>query len=281
MFTLNCNGRIIALEKPVVMGIINITPDSFYEGSRFRVLEEVISQAQKMVNEGAAFLDIGGQSTRPGSPRVDLTEELRRVVPVVAELSESFPNVVISIDTYQSAVALEAVAAGAGMVNDISGGSLDPEMIETVARLHVPYVCMHIKGTPETMHLNPSYDHVTKEVLDYFIQKCEACRNAGIHDVILDPGFGFGKNAMHNFQLLNDLSVFRMLGKPLLAGLSRKSTVYKTLGTTAEAALNGTTVMNTLCLLNGADILRVHDVKEAVEAVKLVAAYREAAPSGT
>jgi dihydropteroate synthase len=203
------------------------------------------------------------------------------VVPVVAELSERFPNVVISIDTYQSAVALEAVAAGAGMVNDISGGSLDPEMIETVARLNVPYVCMHIKGTPETMHLNPSYDHVTKEVLDYFIQKCEACRNAGIHDVILDPGFGFGKNAMHNFQLLNDLSVFRMLGKPLLAGLSRKSTVYKTLGTTAEAALNGTTVMNTLCLLNGADILRVHDVKEAVEAVKLVSAYREAAPSGT
>lgn len=273
MFTMNCNGRVLALDQPVVMGIINATPDSFYEGSRMTDVDGILRQAGKMLEEGAKIIDVGAQSTRPGSIQSGAEEELRRVLGALESLHRHFPDTVFSIDTYHSRVALEAVAAGAGMVNDISGGSFDPAMIETVGGLNVPYVCTHIKGTPENMHKNPVYENVSLEVLDYFIAKTDTCKKAGIHDVILDPGFGFAKTITHNLTLLHELKVFHMLEKPMLAGLSRKSTIYKTLGITAGEALNGTTVLNTISLLNGANILRVHDVKEAVEAIRLTAAY--------
>lgn len=276
MFTLNCNGKLVMIDKPIIMGIINVTPDSFYPASRFQGVDKILKQAEKMLTEGATFLDVGGQSTRPGSVQVGVEEELNRAIASIESLHRNFPEAIISTDTYYSRVASAAVAAGAGMVNDISGGTLDPALIETVGTLNVPYVCMHIKGTPGTMQLQPSYDHVSKEVLDYFIIRLETCKHAGINDVIIDPGFGFGKNASHNLRLLKDLSIFKIFDRPLMAGLSRKSTVYKTLGITVEESLNGTTVLHTISLLNGANILRVHDVREAAEAIKLVEAYHYA-----
>jgi dihydropteroate synthase len=270
MFTLNCRGRLLALDTPIVMGIINVTPDSFYSGSRVFAIEDVLNQAEKMIADGATFLDIGGQSTRPGSADIGTEEELNRVIPAIKTVHEHFPEIIISIDTYRSEVAKEAVAAGASIINDISGGSLDENMLATVGKLNVPYVCMHMKGTPQNMQQHAQYENVTREVLDYFIKKIEDCRLAGVNDLIIDPGFGFAKTIKHNFQLLKSLEVFKILERPLLVGVSRKSTIYKTLGITAEDALNGTTVLNTAALLKGAHILRVHDVKEAVEAVKLV-----------
>lgn len=269
MFSLNCKGRLLVLDEPRVMGIINVTPDSFYAGSRRMNMSEILPQADKMISEGATFLDIGGLSTRPGSEPVTADEELERVVPAIEGIHQKFPETILSIDTYRAAVAKEAVMAGASMVNDISGGELDEAMLETVASLKVPYVCMHMKGTPETMQTLAVYHDVAREVLDYFILKVEACKKAGIHDVIVDPGFGFAKTIQQNFELLNKLEVLQMLKKPVLIGLSRKSSVYKTLGITSEEALNGTTVLNTIGLIKGANILRVHDVKEAVQAVKL------------
>jgi dihydropteroate synthase len=252
------------------MGIINVTPDSFYSGSRKQMVEAVLYEAEKMINEGAVILDLGGQTTRPGSKDIGLESELFRIIPAVEAISERFPEIILSIDTYHSRIAAEAVAAGASIVNDISSGTLDDQMIEVVAALHVPYIAMHMKGTPETMQQLAQYEDVTLEVLDFFIKKTEECRKAGITDVILDTGFGFAKTIAHNFTLLKNLSVFKMLQKPLLVGLSRKATVYKTLKITPEEALNGTTVLNTVALQNGANILRVHDVKEAVEAIALV-----------
>lgn len=269
MFSLNCKGRLLVLDEPRVMGIINVTPDSFYAGSRRMNMSEILPQADKMISEGATFLDIGGLSTRPGSEPVTADEELERVVPAIEGIHQKFPETILSIDTYRAAVAKEAVMAGASMVNDISGGELDEAMLETVASLKVPYVCMHMKGTPETMQTLAVYDDVAREVLDYFILKVEACKKAGVHDVIVDPGFGFAKTIQQNFELLNKLEVLQLLKKPVLIGLSRKSSVYKTLGITSEEALNGTTVLNTIGLIKGAGILRVHDVKEAVQAVKL------------
>ncbi|MBS1946398.1 MAG: dihydropteroate synthase [Bacteroidetes bacterium] len=272
MFTLNCNGKLLTVKSPLVMGAINITPDSFYEGSRFMNSDAVLRQAEKMLEEGADILDIGGQSTRPGSTPLNDEEELKRIIGPVMLLHEKFPGAIISVDTYHSKVATETVAAGASMVNDISAGNMDNKMLGTVAKLHVPYICMHMQGTPQTMQKEPHYENATKEVLDFFIAKIDACKKAGVHDVIIDPGFGFGKTIAHNFELLRNLSVFSMMERPLLVGLSRKSTIYKLLGISASEALNGTTVMNTIALINGANILRVHDVKEAKEAVKLVAA---------
>ena len=272
MFTLNCKGRTLVVDKPLVMGILNTTPDSFYAGSRYGGTS-IIQQAEKMIGEGAALLDIGGQSTRPGSERVSQEEELKRVIGVVEAIHRQFPEVIISIDTYYAKVAAEAVAAGASIINDISAGSLDPDMVATAGSLRVPYVLMHMQGRPETMQQAPVYENVTREVLDFFVQQVARCRQAGIHDIILDPGFGFGKNTRHNFELLKNLSVFKMLELPLLLGVSRKGTIYKTLGTTAAEALNGTTVLNTMGLMNGAHILRVHDVREAVEAIKLYEVY--------
>jgi dihydropteroate synthase len=275
MFTLNCRGRLLTFHEPIVMGIINVTPDSFYAGSRKITINDAAQKAEQMIAEGALILDIGGQSTRPGSIKIEPEDEVERVIPVIEAIHEQFPDTIISVDTFYASIAQQSVQAGASIVNDISGGHFDEMMLLTVGKLKVPFVCMHMKGTPQNMQQNPVYENVTREIVDYFIERIDACRKAGIHDVILDPGFGFGKTIAHNFQLLRELSIFKMFEKPVLLGISRKSTVYKTLGLTAEEALNGTTVLHTIGLLNGANILRTHDVKEAVEAIKLVEKYRE------
>jgi dihydropteroate synthase len=275
MFTLNAKGNLLAVNRPLVMGILNRAPDSFYSGSRFPDDTEFLVRAEKMIEDGADWLDIGGQSTRPGAALIGQEEELARVVGAIHLLHTRWPQIPLSVDTWYARVAQEAVAAGASLVNDISGGRLDPEMLPVVARLKVPYICMHMKGTPATMHQDAVYDDVVKEVLDYFIRRIEDCRLAGIHDIIIDPGWGFAKNRTHNWQLLRHLQLFRMMGRPILLGVSRKSTIYRTLGITPEEALNGTTVVHTLGLLNGADILRVHDPKEARQAITLLAAYNQ------
>lgn len=274
MYTLNCKGKLLALDRPVVMGIINITPDSFYQGHLHQHSAALVQIAGDMLRSGAGILDIGGQSTRPGSKPITAAEELNRVLPVIEDIHKNFPHAILSIDTYYSEVALAAVQAGAAIVNDISAGEIDKNMLDAVAQLQVPFIAMHMKGIPQTMQQHAIYNDVVKEVLDYFINKVAECHNRGIKDIILDPGFGFAKTIAHNFQLLQQLSVFSMLGKPVLAGLSRKSTIYKTLQLSAAAALNGTTCLNTIALLNGASILRVHDVKEAMEVVQLVQAYK-------
>ncbi len=274
MFTLNCNGRLLVIDKPLVMGIINITPDSFYEGSRQQTVDAILQHAEKMIKDGADILDMGGQSTRPGSTVVGAEEELKRVIGAISAVHQNFPETFISVDTYFSLVAKEAVPAGASIINDISAGSMDKNMIKTVAALHTPYVLMHMQGTPQSMHLSPHYENVTREVLDFFIAKIDELHKEGIHDIIIDPGFGFGKTIPQNFELLHNLSFFRMIDHPVLVGISRKSTIYKTLGITSGEALNGTTVLNTIGLMNGASIIRVHDVKEAKEAIDLVAAAR-------
>ncbi len=273
MFTLNCKGRLLVVDKPLVMGIINLTDDSFYSGSRFSGTDIILAQAEKMLNEGAAILDIGGQSTRPGSIRISEEDELKRVIEPIAAIAQRFPESFISVDTYYSFVAEKAVAAGASIINDISAGSMDEKMIRTVSKLNVPYVLMHMQGNPAIMQQAPSYTDVVKEVLDFFIFKTDELRKEGIKDIIIDPGFGFGKTISHNFQLLKNLDALKMLGAPILAGLSRKSTVYKTLKVPVEESLNGTTVLNTIALMNGASILRVHDVKEAKQIISLYSEY--------
>jgi dihydropteroate synthase len=281
LYTINCKGKLLALDRAKVMGIINVTPDSFYENSRFNGMDAILEEAAQMLQKGAAIIDIGGQSTRPGSESVGASAELDRVIPAIETIAKAFPDAIISVDTYHAAVAKAAVEAGAVMVNDISGGTIDATMLATVANLRVPYICMHIKGTPANMQQQAVYKNVTQEVLDFFIQRTEACRQAGINDVIIDPGFGFGKTIAHNFQLLRELSLFHMLQRPVLLGISRKSTIYKTLGITAAEALNGTTALHTIGLLNGAHILRVHDVKEAVETIQLLEACYTLPSSGT
>ena len=273
MFTFNCKGRLLVVDKPLVMGIINTTPDSFYEGSRFMDMHDILRQAEQMLRDGADILDIGGQSTRPGSSQIGAAEEMDRVIPAIETIALHFPDAIISIDTYHAQVAQKAIDAGASIVNDISGGNFDADMLKTVGSLGVPYVCMHTKGTPDNMQQHAVYDDVTREVLDHFINRIDQCRKAGIKDVIVDPGFGFAKTIRHNFELLRNLGALQMLDCPIMVGLSRKSTIYKTLGTDAAGALNGTTVMNTIAMLNGAHILRVHDVKEAVETRTLIMEY--------
>lgn len=269
MFTLNCKGKLVVIDKPIVMGIINITPDSFHASSRKQGKEGILAQAEKMINEGASILDIGGQSTRPGSELISEEAEIARVVPAIEAIHQQFPDVIMSIDTFNANVAKASVEAGCSIVNDISGGLMDKNMLNVVGALHVPYVCMHMQGTPASMQAKPHYDNVVKEVLDFLIERVEACRLAGINDVIIDPGIGFGKTMANNYELIKQLSIFKMLEKPILLGVSRKGFIRKTLNIDTEDALNGTTVINTIGLMNGANILRVHDVKEAVEAVKL------------
>jgi dihydropteroate synthase len=277
MFTINCKGKLISTEIPIIMGIINATTDSFYEGDLNKGMGGILTLAEKMIKDGATILDIGGQSTRPNSEQISVEAEMSRVIPVIEMIHAHFPKTIISVDTYQSKVAIAAVQAGASIVNDISGGQMDAEMIPTIASMrNVPYICMHTKGTPETMQALAVYEDVTKEVLEYFIAKIYECKNAGIKDVIIDPGFGFAKNAEQNFTLLKNLSLLKMLDKPILVGISRKSTIYKTLGITATEALNGTTVLNTMALNNGAGILRVHDVREAMEVINLMQHYKQA-----
>ena len=275
MFTLNCKGHLLVIDRPIVMGILNTTPDSFYAGSRMTSTEALLKKAEQMIGDGATILDIGGQSTRPGSEKVSEEEELHRVIPAIDSVHRAFPDQLISVDTFYASVAREAVAAGAGIVNDVSAGTLDHEMIPTVASLGVPYVLMHMQGNPQNMQQRPVYENVTLSVFDELSFRVKALQQAGINDIMIDPGFGFGKTIAHNFQLLRELAFFRQLEKPLLIGLSRKGTIYKTLGTTADNALNGTTVLHTMALLNGANILRVHDVKEAMEAITLYQAYKK------
>ena len=279
MFTLNCRGRLLVIDDPIVMGVINVTPDSFYSGSRVILKDKIIEQATKMLDEGATIIDIGGQSTRPGSKYITPEEELERVLPAIEATRSIAREFYISIDTFHHTVAKESILAGADMVNDVSSGDMDDEMISTVAALNVPYISMHMQGTPQTMHENTQYNNLLADVIDYFIKKLEVYKSAGIKDVIIDPGFGFGKTIPQNFKLLKHFSAFKIFEKPLLAGLSRKGTIYKTLGITAKEALNGTTVLNTLALQNGADILRVHDVKEAKEAIALFKQYSTAGQS--
>lgn len=277
MFTLNCNGKLLVTARPLIMGIINVTPDSFFEGSRKPNTGDALASASAMLAAGAPILDIGGQSTRPGSKRVGPEEEMDRVLPVVDAIHKNFPEAIISIDTYSASVAKHAVNAGASIINDISGGTMDENMFAEAGKLNVPYICSHIKGTPEDMQSHAFYKDVMDELLEYFAEKAERCLKSGIKDFIIDPGFGFGKTAEHNLIVLKNLSLLSVLNKPILAGLSRKSVIYKTLGITPGEALNGSTVLHTIALLNGACILRVHDVKEAVEAVALVSRYRAVA----
>jgi len=267
--SINCRGLLIDLSTPKVMGILNATPDSFYAQSRQQQIDGALRTTEKMLADGATFIDIGGYSTRPGAEEISVNEELERVIPVINALQSKFPDALISIDTFRGKVAREAVAAGAALINDISGYSLDDDMLTAVADLNVPYILMHMRGNPKTMQGEAIYKDVTGEVIHYFSQKINELNRLGVNDIIIDPGFGFAKKPEHSFELLKNLQQLQMFGLPVLAGLSRKSMIYKTLGTNAENALNGTTVLNTIALQNGANVLRVHDVKEAVEVINL------------
>ena len=267
---LNIGGKLLDLSTPQVMGILNVTPDSFYSGSRVLQVEDACMKAERMISEGASILDLGGHSTRPGADAVSEEEELKRVLPVVELIQKHFPNAIISIDTFRSTVARQAVAAGAHIVNDIAGGNLDSLMFETVAALNVPYILMHSRGTPQTMKELNQYDNLVTDVLRELQAKIYQLQQLGVRDIVADMGFGFAKNADQNYVLLNELKAFQVLNVPLLIGVSRKSMIWRKLNITADQSLNGTTVLNTIALMNGANILRVHDVKEAVEAVKLV-----------
>jgi dihydropteroate synthase len=268
--SLNIKGKLIDLSTPKVMGILNITPDSFYSNSRTKSIDEALNKAAQFLKEGATFIDIGGYSSRPGAKDISTTEEVDRLVPVVESLTKGFPEAIISIDTFRAKVAEETILAGAHIINDIASGDMDDQMFETVAKLQVPYMIMHMQGTPQNMQQNPVYDNVLLEVIDYLAKKIELLKALPIHDVIIDPGFGFGKTTEHNYELLNQMEAFKIFKLPILVGFSRKGMIYKTLGTSAAEALNGTSVLNTIALQKGAGILRVHDVKEAIECVRLV-----------
>lgn len=271
MYTLNCRGRLLVLDQPVVMGIINLTPDSFYAGSRSAQLDAVLFKAEQLLTDGALLLDIGAQSTRPGSNYLTAEEEWERLAPILPKLTEYFPQAYFSVDTFHASVAKQAHEAGVHLINDISFGLLDAEMIPVVAKSGLPYIGMHMKGSPQTMQSLAHYDDLLLELSDFFRERIAVCRAAGIKDLILDPGFGFAKTIEHNFRLLNRLEDLQVFELPLLAGLSRKSMITKTLGITADEALNGTSVLNTIALQKGAAILRVHDPKPALEAIQLLA----------
>ncbi|KOY51074.1 dihydropteroate synthase [Polaribacter dokdonensis] len=268
--TINCRGNLIDLSTPKVMGILNITPDSFFDGGKYKDKNAILKQVDKMLTEGATFIDVGAYSSRPGAAHISEQEELNRILPVVDLLVNNFPEIVISIDTFRSKVADATINSGAALINDISGGNMDDKMFETVAKLQVPYVLMHMLGTPQDMQKNPVYEDVTKEIISFFAAQLFKLHQLKLNDVIIDVGFGFGKTIAHNFEILKNLELFKSLDAPILAGVSRKSMLYKTLDVSAQEALNATTSANTIALLNGANILRVHDVKEAVEAVKIV-----------
>ncbi len=267
--TINCNGKLIDLTTPKVMGILNVTPNSFYDGGQFTDEKSTLNQVEKMLVDGATFIDVGGYSSKPNAEDVSESEELARVIPVIQNIIKSFPEALISIDTFRSEVARQGVENGASLVNDISAGSLDEKMFSTIAQLQVPYIMMHMKGNPQTMQSLAEYDDIVKEMLFYFSEKVKQARSLGINDLIIDPGFGFAKTIAQNFEVLNKLELFQILELPILVGVSRKSMIHKTLATNAEMALNGTTSLNTIALMKGAKILRVHDVKEAVECAQL------------
>ncbi|MDP4223491.1 MAG: dihydropteroate synthase [Bacteroidota bacterium] len=274
--SINVKGKLIELSSPKVMGIINITPDSFYEGSRFMREEEYLNAALKMVEEGAAIIDIGGYSTRPGASKISPEEERDRVLKAIKLINRELPDLIISIDTFRADIAMEAVLeCGAGIINDITGGEADKKMFRVVEKLNVPYVLMHMKGTPGKMERNPVYDDVVADILRWLSGRITRLQSHGVNDIIIDPGFGFGKTVSHNFEMLRRLRDFSIAGLPVLVGISRKSMIWKSLDIRPEEAQNGTTVLNTAALLNGADILRVHDVREAVQAIRLVGMLRK------
>jgi len=267
--TINCSGKLIDLRTPKIMGILNITPDSFFDGGKYNDEKGILKQTEKMLREGATFIDVGGYSSRPGASAISESEELARITPIVRLLLDEFPDIILSIDTFRSEVAAKCLKIGATIINDISAGKLDEKMFATVAEYKAPYIMMHMKGTPQTMHDETTYKEFLTDILYYFSERVAKARALGILDIVVDPGFGFAKTTEQNFELLNKLEVFQNLNLPLLAGLSRKSMIYKTLETDSQNALNGTTALNMFALTKGANILRVHDVKEAVECVEL------------
>ncbi len=268
--TLNLRGRLISFDNPKIMGILNVTPDSFYDGGRYDSEVVILSQVERMMQDGATFIDVGGYSSRPGAEDITVEEETRRISNAIQLIKKKFPEAIISIDTFRSQVAHAAVDEGASMINDISGGELDTSMFEMVSKLRVPYVMMHMRGDPRTMSKLSDYENLLKDVADYFHKKISQLNTFDVKDIIIDPGFGFAKTIEQNFKLLDSLEYFKIFGRPILVGLSRKSMIWKTLSITPELALNGTTCLNTLALIKGANILRVHDVREAAEICKLI-----------
>ncbi len=273
--TLNVGGLIIDLAEPKVMGILNLTPDSFYEGSRTQSDKDISIVAEQMLADGVDFLDLGAYSTRPGADDISVDEELERLLPAIRNIKREFPQAILSVDTFRASVAEKAIDCGAHIINDISGGTLDDKMFETIGKLNVPYILMHLKGNPKTMNQLNQYKNMTQEIVAHLSERVHKLKAFGVQDIIIDPGFGFAKNVDQNYQLLNQLQRLKILGLPVLTGLSRKSMVWKTLGITAKEALNGTTVLNTIALQNGASILRVHDVKEAKECIRIFKKLKE------
>jgi len=272
---INCQGKLVDLSTPLVMGILNITPDSFYDGGKNIEEKNIFSNTEKMISEGAAIIDVGAVSTKPGAKEISEKEELQRLFPLLEKLIKSFPKTIFSVDTFRSVVAEKAIDCGVSIINDISAGGFDKKMFDVIAKNNVPYIIMHIKGTPQNMQVNPTYDDVVKEIIFYFSEKVNILKSLGVNDIIIDPGFGFGKTVEHNYEILNNLDLFNVFGLPVMVGLSRKSMINKVLNIKPEEALNGTTILNTLALDRGANILRVHDVKEAVEAVKIYKQLRK------
>jgi dihydropteroate synthase len=274
-FASEAGDKLLTFAKPLVMGIINLTPDSFYDGGRYRNLNAVLQDAEEKIRQGADVLDLGAASSRPGATEVSEEEEWKRLEPALQELHKHFPNTLLSVDTFRSGIAQKSADAGAGMINDISGGNADSKMFATMARLQLPYVMMHMQGTPKTMQIEPTYENVVEDIMGFFKLKTEQLNKLGFHKIILDPGFGFGKTTQHNYLLLKHLQDFTRLGFPVLAGLSRKSMINAVIGTNPVSALNGTTVLNSIALMNGASLLRVHDVQEAKQAIDLVLYYQK------
>ncbi|MGB5782735.1 MAG: dihydropteroate synthase [Eudoraea sp.] len=273
--TINCKGTLIDLKKPKVMGVLNITPDSFYDGGKYKDEVSILKQVEKLLDAGATFVDVGAYSSKPGATDISEEEELKRILPVVNLLITNFPDIYLSIDTFRSVVARRCLENGAAMINDISAGNMDDKIMQTISEFKVPYVMMHMKGNPQNMSQQTNYSNLLEEILYYFSEKVSVAKSYGINDIILDPGFGFAKNTFQNFSLLQHLNLFKTFELPILVGLSRKSMIYKTLGTNPDQALNGTTALNTYALTKGANILRVHDVKEAVECIELLEALKQ------
>jgi len=268
--TINCNGNLIDLTIPKVMGILNLTPDSFYDGGKYSSQKEILLHTEKMLLEGATFIDIGAYSSRPGAKDISEEEELKRLLPNLEIIVREFPEILISIDTFRSEVANRCISTGACMINDISGGNLDENMFNTIAKLQVPYIVMHMQGTPQTMRNNTKYDNLINDIIYFFSKKIDQLKSLGVNDIIIDVGFGFGKTLDQNYELLQKLSLFKNLDLPILTGLSRKSMLSKYLDINASETLNATTIVNTLAIINGTNILRVHDVRQAVEVVKII-----------
>lgn len=273
--TINCKGELVDLKRPKVMGILNLTPDSFFDGGKYKDETSILRQVEYMLNHGATFIDMGAYSSRPGAEHVPEDEELQRMIPVIDLILNKFPDILISVDTFRSKVAAESIEHGAALINDISAGNLDKTMFDTVANYQVPYIMMHMKGTPQSMQKQATYSDVIKDLRSYFSEKIRETTSKKINDIIIDPGFGFAKTTEQNYTLLNHLDLFQTFGLPILIGLSRKSMIYKVLGSSPQEALNGTTALHTIALLKGANIIRAHDVKEAMECVKLVEVLKE------